>query len=139
MDVTVRYRNGVQFQAETRGHSVICDQPSGNGGANEGMSPPEFLLVSLGTCAGYYAAQYLKARNLPMEGLEVRVRAAKDGKPVRLDSFVIEVTVPGVDGERHREGLLRATKACLIHNTLSHPPKIDIAIGFPLETAVQQL
>lgn len=132
MDVTVRYRNGVQFEAEARGHSIICDQPSENGGADQGMSPPEFLLVSLGTCAGYYAAQYLKARALPVEGLEVRVRAAKDGKPVRLDSFVIEVAVPGIDGERHKEGLLRAVKLCLIHNTLAHPPQIDIAIGFPV-------
>lgn len=132
MDVTVRYQNGVRFQAETRGHGVICDQPSENGGADQGMSPPEFLLVSLGTCAGYYAVQYLKARGLPVEGLEVRVRADKGGKPVRLDSFVIEVTVPGVDGERHKEGLLRAVKLCLIHNTLAHPPQIDIAIGFPV-------
>jgi len=29
---------------------------------------------------------------------------------------------------RHRDGLVRAVKACLIHNTLSHPPAIDLQV-----------
>ena len=41
------------------------------------MTPPEFMLASLGACAGYYAAEYLRARSLSTEGLEVRVTAEK--------------------------------------------------------------
>ena len=41
------------------------------------MAPPEFLLASLGTCADFYAAQYLRARSLPAEGLTVKVVAAE--------------------------------------------------------------
>jgi uncharacterized OsmC-like protein len=41
------------------------------------MTPPEYLLVSLGTCAGFYAAQYLKARSLAHQDLEVKVSAEK--------------------------------------------------------------
>jgi len=63
MEVEILYLGEVKFEAIARGHRVICDQPATNGGSDSGMTPPEFLLVSLGTCAGYYAAQYLKTRS----------------------------------------------------------------------------
>src|ERR1043166_7602554 len=58
MEVSASYGGGVRFEIAARNHRVICDQPPENGGADAGMSPPEFLLASLATCAGYYAAQY---------------------------------------------------------------------------------
>jgi uncharacterized OsmC-like protein len=132
MELTVHYTGGVAFKTKVRGHEVVCDQPETNGGQDAGMSPPEFLLASLGTCAGFYAAQYLKTRNLPAEGLSVKVLAEKAAdKPARLGSFRIEVTVPGLVDERHREGVMRAVKSCLIHNTLLHPPAIEIALETP--------
>ena len=91
------------------------------------MTPPEFLLASLATCGAFYAAQYLKTRSLPAADLKVRVTAEKATQPARLGSFTIEVTVPELE-ERHREGLLRAVKACLIHNTLLGQPVIEISI-----------
>ena len=113
---------------EVRGHRVICDQPAGNGGADEGMSPPEFLLASLATCAGYYAAQYLNARKLPAVDLRVRVTAEKETQPARLASFRITVVAPGLE-ERHQEGVLRAVKSCLIHNTLLSAPEVEVEMA----------
>ncbi len=129
MQATVRYLDGVRFEAEARGHTVLCDQPLESKGADTGMSPPEFMLTSLGTCAAYYALQYLKARSLAAEGLAVRVTAEKAQGPARLASFQIEITVPGLDDERHREGVLRAAKTCLIHNTLLNAPQIEIVLS----------
>jgi len=127
MEVSAQYVKDSQFQVEARGHRVICDQPLGNGGSDEGMSPPEFLLASLATCAAYYAAQYLKTRGLPANDLKVRVAAEKALKPARLASFRIEVEVPELE-ECHRDGVLRAVKACLIHNTLLNSPNIDVVV-----------
>jgi uncharacterized OsmC-like protein len=127
MELTVRHLGEVKFEALSRGHRVICDQPPDNGGGDTGMTPPEFLLVSLATCAGFYAAQYLKTRGLPADGLEVKVTAEKMLRPARLGSFRIEVTTPGVEAE-HEAGLLRAVKACLIHNTLVQSPVIETVI-----------
>ncbi len=89
METTVRHIGGVKFAVETRDHQVICDQPLESAGEDAGMSPPEFLLASLGTCAGYYAVQYLKTRSLPTDGLSVRVSAEKSLHPARLSSFRI--------------------------------------------------
>jgi putative redox protein len=112
---------------------VICDQPADNGGTDEGMTPPEFLLASLCTCAAYYAAQFLKTRVGNVAGLRVRVEAEKALKPARLASFRIEVAVPGLDA-RHEEGLLRAVKACLIHNTLMSKPAVEVVVAIGVLT-----
>jgi len=130
MEVTVRHLGNVKFEAATRGHSVVCDQPADNQGEDTGMTPPEFLLVSLGTCAGFYAEQYLKVRSIAHDSLEVKVSAEKAKQPARLGQFRIEVVVPGLAGE-HQAGVLRAVKACLIHNTLLNAPAIEAVVSIP--------
>jgi uncharacterized OsmC-like protein len=135
MEVLIQHRGDVKFEASTRGHRVICDQPAGNGGSDSGMTPPEYMLVSLGTCAGFYAAQYLKVRSLGYQGLEVKVSAEKTTQPARLGQFRIEVIVPGLDAQ-HRSGVLRAVKACLIHNTLIHAPAIETVVSTRLSRSL---
>lgn len=127
MESIVRYIDGVRFEAESRGHRVACDQPLDNSGTDTAMSPPEFLLASLGTCAAFYALQYLRTRSLPVDGLEVRVTAEKVPHPARLDSFRITVLVADLE-PKHQEGVLRAVKLCLVHHTLLNPPSIETVI-----------
>jgi uncharacterized OsmC-like protein len=71
--------------------------------------------------------EYLHARNLPLTGLEIWVSASKATNPARLASFRVEVNLPGIE-ERHQQGLLRAVKACLIHNTLKTSPAIEVEV-----------
>ena len=132
MDLRVTYKEGVRFEAETRGHRLEIDQPLSGGGQDRGMTPPELLLASLGSCAAYYAVEYLKARNLPTKGVEVKVHAEKAASPARVGSFLIEVLVPEVQEERHLEGVTAAVKKCLIHNTLLHAPSIEIVVLQPV-------
>ena len=131
MEVEILHLGGVKFEASARGHRVICDQPASKGGSDSGMTPPEFLLVSLGTCAGFYAAQYLKTRSLSADGLRIKVTAEKATQPARLGRFQIEVTALELDPQ-HQAGILRAVKACLIHNTLLNAPAIDIVLNAPV-------
>ena len=135
MEVEILQLGEVKFEAIARGHRVICDQPFTNGGSDSGMTPPEFLLASLGTCAGFYAAQYLKTRSLSAVGLRIKVTAEKAAQPARLGSFRIEVTAPELDAH-HRAGILRAVKSCLVHNTLLHAPAIDVVLNAPVDTPV---
>jgi putative redox protein len=133
MEVTVEHLGAVQFEIRARQHTIACDQPEQNGGFDEGMTPPELMLASLGSCAGYYAAQYLRKKGLASEGTRVRVTAGKKTGPARLDDFRIEVELPVACGEEHRKGVEEAVHHCLIHNTLLHPPKITLAIEEPSE------
>ena len=134
LETTTKYLGNKRFEVRARGHRVICDQPLDNQGEDTGMTPPEFLLAALGTCAGYYAAEYLNARKLSGKDLEVRVTAEKVRQPARLGSFRIEVSAPGLN-ERDKEGVTRAVKACLIHNTLLMAPGIEVDVDSAVPAA----
>jgi putative redox protein len=128
MEVIVQHLGAVQFEIKARQHTVISDQPAENNGYDEGMTPPELLLASLGSCAAYYAVDYLKRNQLPQEGTSVRVTGEKVKAPLRLDNFKIQVDLPGeLDGD-HLKGVEEAVHRCLIHQTLLHPPKVDVEI-----------
>jgi putative redox protein len=128
-----RYLDGKKFDTAVGRHRIITDQPVAGGGQDAGPTPPELLLASLGSCAGHYAAEYLHTRSLSAAELGIRVSAAKGTGPARLASFRIAVNVPGID-ERHQQGLLRAVKTCLIHNTLITGPRLEVEV-----TAAQTL
>ncbi|HEX4064616.1 MAG TPA: OsmC family protein [Acidobacteriaceae bacterium] len=131
MEVTVRHLGAVQFEINARQHTIVSDQPAENAGFDEGMTPPELFLASLGSCAAYYAAEYLRQKGLATEGTRVRVTAEKVLNPPRLDNIHIEVELPRGCEERDRAGVERAVHRCLIHNTLMQPPKMEIAIHAP--------
>jgi uncharacterized OsmC-like protein len=91
------------------------------------MAPPELFLSSLGACAAYYAAEYLRARGLPEEGLEIHVRGEKGDKPARIVSLQFDVVAPGLN-QRHRDGILRAVDACFLKHTLNKPPVMEVKV-----------
>ncbi len=132
MEVTIKHLEEVRFEVTARKHTVLCDQPEAGGGHDEGMTPPEFFLASLGSCAAYYAVAYLKKKGLSREGVEVRITAEKAAAPARLDNFKIAVQIPLALSEADRAGVDQAVHHCLIHNTLLHPPTIQIELNAPV-------
>jgi len=131
MEVKITHLDQVKFAIQSRSHSIVCDQPAENGGADSGMTPPELLLASLGSCAAFYAAEYLRTRKLAQSGVEVSVTAEKLLKPARLGDFHVVVTSPVSLTAEQTESMMRCVHSCLVHNTLISLPaiKIEIAAG----------
>jgi len=136
MQVKVSHLGQVRFNIQSRSHSILCDQPVDNGGEDTAMTPPELMLASLGSCAAFYAVQYLKARNLADSRVEVSVTAEKLKGPARLGNFKIHVEYPVELDQDHQDGLMRSVKHCLIHNTLLVTPDIDIELAVKEPVAV---
>ena len=134
MEAKVTHLDQVKFSIQSRSHTILCDQPAENGGADTGMTPPELLLASLGSCAAFYAVQYLKTRSLAESGVEVSVTADKLKQPARLGNFRILVSCPVPLTEEQTEGLMRSVHHCLVHNTLLSPPEIAIELAIKGKT-----
>ena len=133
MEIKVRCLGSKKFEMATRGHTVLSDQPEENEGSDTAMTPPELFLSALGACAAYYATEYLRARGLPDENLEIRISGEKGDKPARIVSLRFEVIAPGLN-QRHRDGLLRAVDACLLKHTLNKPPEMEVRVAASKET-----
>ena len=129
MEVQVHQIEGVKFSVKARTQTIICDQPQENGGTDAGMTPPELLLASLGTCAAYYAAEYLRTRGLAASGVSVSVTAEKLKAPARLGNFRIRVDSPVSLNTEQKEALMRAVEHCLVKNTLLNPPEIKVELN----------
>lgn len=136
MEVHVEHLGAVQFEIKARNHTIACDQPENMGGFDEGMTPPELLLASLGSCAAYYAVAYLKKKGLTAPGTRVTITADKVPNPARVDNFNISVSVPIHLTDEHRAGLEQAVHHCLIHNTLLHPPTMALTIQATPNTTI---
>jgi putative redox protein len=135
MEVQITQVEGVKFAVQARTHTMVCDQPQDNGGSDSGMTPPEFLLASLGACAAFYASEYLRTRNLAKNGISVFVSAEKLKGPARLGNFHIRVDSPVFLTMDQREGLMRSVEHCLVKNTLLNPPQIEISLEAPCSAA----
>jgi putative redox protein len=128
MEVTVQHLGDVQFEIRARQNSIISDQPVENGGSDAGMTPPELLLASLASCAAYYAVDYLRKHDLYVDGVNVKLAAAKEKNPPRLDHFELSVAAPRELTPGQQVALERWVHNCLIQNTLMHPPSIRINV-----------
>jgi putative redox protein len=130
MEVQVEHLGALQFEIKTRGHSIISDQPVADGGFDEGFTPPELLLASLGSCAGFYAANYLRKHKLASEGTRVRVTSDKVKDPLtRMTNFVIAVEAPVELTTEQQKGVEEAVEHCLVHNTLLKKPAISLKVS----------
>jgi len=127
--IKVKYLGDEKFSAETRGHTVMTDQPIEKGGSDTGMTPPELLASSLGTCIGVYVAPYLKQIGVDPTGTTVEVEYETANEPRRIGKFRAKVSVPAGIPENRRAAVHRVAEHCLIHQTLSMQPEIVIEIA----------
>lgn len=78
MKTTVRWRDGVSFEAETgSGHRVTMDGAPEAGGRDLGGRPIEMLLVGLGGCTAFDVVHILKRGRHDVTGCEVAVEAER--------------------------------------------------------------
>ena len=132
MQVNVEQLGNVKFAVHARNHTIVCDQPTDNGGSDEGMTISELLLASLGSCAVFHAVQHLKTLNLATAGVKATVDAEKLNAPARLGNFRIELQCPVALTEEQQLGLVRSVHGCLIQNTMRSVPEIAIELKVPV-------
>ena len=110
----VGFPGGLVVEASYRGFSIQTDQPKKHGGGGTAPPPFDLFLASIATCAGYYALQFLRQRDLPTEGLAVELEreTAEEGK--RIETIRLRVDLPSDFPEKYRKPLERAIDQCAV-------------------------
>lgn len=126
--VEVTFPGGLAVQADYRGHSIRTDQPERHGGTNSGPAPFDLFLASIATCAGFYAAQFARSRDLPTEGLKVSLEPVKSDDGKRIAMLRLLIVLPTGFPEKYRPALERAIDQCAVKRHIIDPPQFAIEL-----------
>lgn len=129
MSLIIHHQDKYKFEAHTRNHSIVSDQPSTGGGSDAGMTPTEIFVAALGLSMAVYIQHFCRARNLPDELFSLHLDWEQEENPTRISAISACIHLPPAVPERYREALRHAAESCPLQHTLRAVPKIDIQIG----------
>jgi putative redox protein len=131
-NLSVTHQTGDRFQLQVRGHRLTCDQPSADGGGDQGPTPTELFVASLAACVAFYARRFLVRHDLDPTGL--RVEAAftmSPDRPARVDTITVRLLLPQPLAPNRRRALLAVVEHCTVHNSIRTPPEVHLTLAEP--------
>jgi putative redox protein len=117
LEVRARFRGGFRADVTVRGHELVIDEPTADGGGDEGMMPTEALWASLASCFCLALAWAARKRDIELPGLEVTVRAERAGRELRYGRVEIEASAD-VEDDVLEALMPKARRVCWVSNTL---------------------
>jgi putative redox protein len=126
MEMNVVLGENQKVIASYKGFQVITDQPTKAGGDNSALSPFDLFLVSIGTCAGWFAKSYCQSRNISEEGIKITQKTQFNPEKRLHEQIIIEIHLPDNFPDSHREPLIKAVSACTVKKHMMNMPEFSI-------------
>ncbi len=110
----------------TQNHTVIADEPKELGGQDEGLTPTQLLLSSLGACKVMTARMYADQKKWSLEKVTVHLSSEVQKSEQQQATYVkCHVSFDGDLDDDQKKRLLTIIDKCPIHKILSNPIIID--------------
>lgn len=124
MDITID--GGKKVSAIYKGFTHNTDQPKSEGGDGSAPEPFDLFLASLGTCAGVYVVYFCESRNIPTDGIRMKMRMVQNEKTHLMESIDLDLTLPPAFPDKYRKAVVRAAEMCTVKRTMANPPEIRV-------------
>jgi len=122
-EVTVSTAGGKFKQTVRVGpHELVSDEPTANGGGDEGPSPHELLLAALGSCTSMTVRMYAERKGWALERVEVGVSGERENEVFHIRR---RIRLEGKLSDEERQRLLEIANKCPVHRTLSGTVQIE--------------
>jgi len=128
-EIKVTFPGGLRVDAEYKGFVVKTDQPVHQGGEGTASSPFDLFLISIATCAGFYAVAFCKERGIPTDTAGILMRMEKNPETKLIGKISIEIRLPADFPERYKRAIIKAVDTCTVKAHLLKPPAIEIALN----------
>lgn len=125
--VQVKPKQGHKYQLEiTAGsHTIICDQPSANGGSDGGPDPKELLLGALGACAAQTILMMAPQKKWDIDELTVTVSYSKPGGQ---ETYTEVIEVKGNLSQSELDAIKRMAERCPVMRAFTGTKTINASI-----------
>src|SRR5215472_8980148 len=129
IDVQATLQGTMQFTVSSAtGHTIALDVPADDGGADQGPTPMELLLMSLAGCTGMDVISILRKQHQQVTSYEVKVHGTRaDTHPRVYVEVTVEHIVSGHDIDPQavsRAIELSSSKYCSVSQTVAKTAKI---------------
>jgi uncharacterized OsmC-like protein len=121
--VDIANRGDYRFDVRSKDYEFVIDAKG------KGVTPPDALLASIGSCIGVYIRKYVEGTRLDIKDFDISVQAefSKEA-PVRFKNIEVAVDLKGAPiDERRKAALLEFVKNCPVHNTIKNNPETEIS------------
>ncbi len=125
---TVLWQEGMHFCTQAGSSRLMCDESSEIGLVYP--SSPELLMASMGSCIASVLVVYGMHHELQLDGMKIELDWEMAENPHRIGEIDVRVSLPDDVPAAQRPILERVAHTCLIHNTLTHPPKIEMELEY---------
>ena len=124
--ISVTRQGNLEFNIHVRGRDVVSDMSVEDGGRAEGFTPAELLAGSLGACIAMMVQSYCDRQGYTDGdvGVDLTLELADD--PKRVGAIVVDVELPNGFPEDRMDAVRRIAEKCSVHETLTHPPRVDV-------------
>jgi uncharacterized OsmC-like protein len=95
--------------------------------AEQSYTPFHMLASGLAVCTWTVLHSWAQHAKLGADGLALELDWSFAEKPHRIGSIRVRIEWPDLPGER-AAAARRVARMCAVHNTLTHPPEIDIGL-----------
>ncbi|GAC1406497.1 MAG: OsmC family protein [Pyrinomonadaceae bacterium] len=103
---------------ETASHIIKADEPSTLGGSDEGMTPGQLLLASLGACTAVTLKMYVNRKHWDVGRIRVELSLHTD-KEQNITSIERHILFPSAVTSEQKQRLLQIANACPLHRILT--------------------
>jgi putative redox protein len=124
MRAVARQREKYTHDVKMGGHTLVADEPSEQGGLDEGPNPQELLAASLASCTAITIEMYAKRKGWDTSGLEVDCRYSPADRGC-VTKFDLVMRMPPHLSEEQVERLRVIAAKCPIHRVLEGEVAFD--------------
>lgn len=112
-------------------HQMLGDEPVSMGGNNEGPTPYDLLLMSIGSCTSMTIRMYANFKKIPMEDVTVRLTHERvdadecedcEGRTGNVERITRFISFKGNLSKEQKQRLLKIADKCPVHQTLENEP-----------------
>ena len=112
------------FKVKSKDYEFLVDTKG------KGVTSPDALLASLGTCVGVYVRKYAEGAKLTLPEFNISVDADFSKEtPVCFRKINVNVDLKGMQlDDRRMKAMHEFVKNCPVHNTIKNNPEVGIKI-----------